>query len=165
MTLNLNNQFNKAITPREVLDFHNKDDVDSGQLAHHHTLGKGPLQAAPGNHTHDPIIEEADLTSFFASPNGFVMAATAYKTISGQVTVIGVATAEVAHGGGTAISLIPAGFRPIPTIPTSMYFYGADAGTGAATLMFIDAGGGFYHTFARGAGTSTYFCISYPAGA
>lgn len=158
------NPFNK-VPAQEVQDFHNNSDVDHSQHSQHHTLGKGPLQAAPGNHTHDPIIEEADLTSFFASPNGFIMAATAYRTISGQVTVIGVATAEVAHGGGTAISLIPAGFRPIPTIPTNMYFYGADAATGGATLMFIDAGGGFYHTFARAAGDSTYFCISYPAGA
>ena len=32
---------------------HLKSDVDSGTRALPHTLGKGPMQAAPGNHTHD----------------------------------------------------------------------------------------------------------------
>lgn len=32
---------------------HRKADTDSEQQAIHHTLGKGPLQAAPGNHNHD----------------------------------------------------------------------------------------------------------------
>jgi hypothetical protein len=36
----------------ESIKLHNRDDVDSGSGAHHHTLGPGPNQAAPGNHTH-----------------------------------------------------------------------------------------------------------------
>ncbi len=32
---------------------HRKADTDAEQQAIHHTLGKGPLQAAPGNHNHD----------------------------------------------------------------------------------------------------------------
>ena len=37
---------------KEVADFHNKSDVDSGDLAQHHTLGKKSYQAAPGDHQH-----------------------------------------------------------------------------------------------------------------
>lgn len=37
---------------KEVADFHNNDDTDSSVFAHHHTLGRGPLQAARGNHSH-----------------------------------------------------------------------------------------------------------------
>jgi hypothetical protein len=40
-------------TPEEVLDFHMLSDVDSKKDAQHHTIGAGPLQAAPGNHTHN----------------------------------------------------------------------------------------------------------------
>lgn len=32
---------------------HLKSDVDSGTRAQHHTLGKSPMQAAPGDHVHD----------------------------------------------------------------------------------------------------------------
>lgn len=40
-------------TPQEVNSIHETDDVDSGTLAHHHTLGFGPGQSSPGNHLHD----------------------------------------------------------------------------------------------------------------
>lgn len=33
-------------------DAHEKSDVDAHPLAQHHTLGKNPNQAAPGNHSH-----------------------------------------------------------------------------------------------------------------
>lgn len=31
---------------------HIKSDVDTERTSQHHTLGRGPLQAAPGNHSH-----------------------------------------------------------------------------------------------------------------
>jgi hypothetical protein len=40
-------------SPKEVLDFHTHSDRDGSPKAEHHTLGSGPNQAAPGNHTHD----------------------------------------------------------------------------------------------------------------
>ena len=49
------------LTAKDVNDFHNKDDVDSGQLAHHHTLGKSSNQAAPGNHNHHEKINNLDV--------------------------------------------------------------------------------------------------------
>ena len=37
---------------KESEHIHNRDDLDAGPQAHHHTLGPGAAQAAPGNHTH-----------------------------------------------------------------------------------------------------------------
>jgi hypothetical protein len=40
--------------PNQVVDdFHENSDLDARAEAQHHTLGPGPTQAAPGNHTHD----------------------------------------------------------------------------------------------------------------
>lgn len=36
----------------EVKYIHEYDDCDKHPDAHHHTLGRGEFQAAPGNHTH-----------------------------------------------------------------------------------------------------------------
>lgn len=41
--------------PGQVNALHTRDDVDSGQLAHHHTCGIGHNQASPGDHVHDGI--------------------------------------------------------------------------------------------------------------
>ena len=38
---------------RVVNEFHSNDDVDKDANAHHHTLGGGSNQAAPGSHRHD----------------------------------------------------------------------------------------------------------------
>lgn len=34
-------------------DSHDFSDVDAASISQHHTLGTGPAQASPGNHTHD----------------------------------------------------------------------------------------------------------------
>lgn len=39
-------------TPEQSRDIHNFDDLDQLPSSHHHTLGDGPTQAAPGNHNH-----------------------------------------------------------------------------------------------------------------
>ena len=39
--------------PKTVTEFHTNDDVDTSGQAHHHTLGIGANQAAPGPHRHD----------------------------------------------------------------------------------------------------------------
>src|SRR5690349_3160152 len=43
----------KAPTSEQVAKIHEKSDKDGGPKSQHHTLGPGPNQAAPGNHTHD----------------------------------------------------------------------------------------------------------------
>lgn len=40
-------------SPKTVRDFHERDDLDGGKNAHHHTLGVTQDQASPGNHNHD----------------------------------------------------------------------------------------------------------------
>ena len=43
------NMFGKKAQSKEVKDFHNRDDVDSGDNAHHHTIGFGTRQAGRGS--------------------------------------------------------------------------------------------------------------------
>lgn len=43
----------KVADAQAVIKFHEKDDVDSSQEAHHHTLGTRQDQAASGAHTHN----------------------------------------------------------------------------------------------------------------
>jgi hypothetical protein len=40
-------------SPDEVNSYHQNSDRDSSVFAQHHTLGLGPTQASPGNHTHN----------------------------------------------------------------------------------------------------------------
>jgi hypothetical protein len=42
-----------SVPAEEVNLFHLNSDRDAGPTAQHHTLGLGPSQASPGNHTHD----------------------------------------------------------------------------------------------------------------
>lgn len=42
-----------APPPQTVKWFHTRDDVDSSQQAHHHTIGIKHDQASAGDHTHD----------------------------------------------------------------------------------------------------------------
>lgn len=44
-----------APSAQESIKQHKLSDVDSGQRAQHHTLGKARNQASPGNHIHDGI--------------------------------------------------------------------------------------------------------------
>ena len=44
---------NPKPTAQAVEDFHTNSDVDARAEAQHHTLGPGPNQASPGDHTHD----------------------------------------------------------------------------------------------------------------
>lgn len=52
-TRNVQQENTVKATSEEVDDFHTNSDVDLRLEAQHHTLGPGPNQAAPGNHTHD----------------------------------------------------------------------------------------------------------------
>lgn len=42
-----------GVDPRVVARFHARDDVDSNQQAHHHTIGIKHDQASAGDHVHD----------------------------------------------------------------------------------------------------------------
>jgi hypothetical protein len=41
--------------PTQINDLHTLDDVDTSADSHHHTLGRQPYQAAPGNHNHGTL--------------------------------------------------------------------------------------------------------------
>lgn len=45
-------------TPEEVNDMHRYSDADTTTDSLHHTLGRGPTQAAKGNHVHDGVGAE-----------------------------------------------------------------------------------------------------------
>ena len=45
----------EGLSPREAARVHERDDIDSGPLAHHHTLGISRNQASPGDHVHDGV--------------------------------------------------------------------------------------------------------------
>jgi hypothetical protein len=47
------NDENPKPSAQAVEDFHENSDLDSRTEAQHHTLGAGPGQASPGDHTHD----------------------------------------------------------------------------------------------------------------
>jgi len=61
-------------TPQEVNNFHLNSDKDSSVFALHHTLGPGPTQAAPGNHTHNgkdsPRLDFNDLLNGWVNLDG-----------------------------------------------------------------------------------------------
>lgn len=42
-----------APSAKETIKAHNNADTDGKATAVHHTLGPGPMQASPGNHTHN----------------------------------------------------------------------------------------------------------------
>ena len=43
----------KPPTAKDVLAFHKYDDVDKGNISHHHTIGQGAGQVCKGKHFHD----------------------------------------------------------------------------------------------------------------
>jgi hypothetical protein len=55
-------------TAQGNMDPHKRDDVDADTQSHHHTLGSGPTQAAPGNHLH-VIWVTGDVIYSYAAPD------------------------------------------------------------------------------------------------
>lgn len=52
-------------SPKEVELFHKNSDKDGSPTSIHHTLGNGPNQASPGDHTHDGgTSKELDLQQY-----------------------------------------------------------------------------------------------------
>jgi hypothetical protein len=101
------------IPSKDVSEFHNNSDLDSGQLAQHHTLGKASNQAAPGNHHHLDSRNTDWITFPFSAdwqPNGGASQAPQYRYWEGWIELrgwpqyIGVASSSVP-------GILPAGFR------------------------------------------------------
>lgn len=106
------------IPSREVLDFHNHDDVDSSTQAHHHTLGKGPLQAAPGLHWHYDLSKP--WTNLILG-NGWVPfdAGSPARTPQYARNAIGETIFRGLMKSGLSFGIfanVPVGFRPEPSV-------------------------------------------------
>lgn len=52
----------KSDKQREVREFHANDDLNSGNDAHHHSIGKSAGKSAPGPHIHDGLDSETLLS-------------------------------------------------------------------------------------------------------
>lgn len=66
--------WSEAPDARTINEMHTNDDVDSGPEAHHHTIGRGPHQAASGAHNHRdgngaPILDGVTLTGSKSGEN------------------------------------------------------------------------------------------------
>lgn len=59
--------FENYPSAREVADLHRNSDLNASLEAQHHSIGKGPYQAAAGTHVHDgttgePLLDEVIIT-------------------------------------------------------------------------------------------------------
>jgi hypothetical protein len=79
-------------SPVDVNRFHQRDDLDQSIRAHHHSLGKNPTQAAPGNHDHVGVYVplasyQALLVQVNRMPKGLI--ATSSDTTTGALATTG----------------------------------------------------------------------------
>lgn len=67
---------NESAKTEQVAQFHQNDDLDTSQRAHHHTLGPSNYQAAPGDHKHDGTdsVLILDGTTIAAAPATYTQA-------------------------------------------------------------------------------------------
>ena len=75
-------------TPEQSNAVHQNDDLDQGPLAHHHTLGFSPSQAAPGNYAYKLVVQDEG-TAVATNPTvlNFAGASVAVTTVGSVVTV------------------------------------------------------------------------------
>lgn len=132
--------------PQHVNDFHNYDDLDLNRRAHHHTLGYGVNQAAPGKDVDSRIKALATATPVWIAlpPNTGWSAITGYETIAYCLDVAGFICLKGAlSAGGTVlggvITTIPNPYRPKKTLrfPVVVY-YGGGASTAVPSAVTID---------------------------
>lgn len=116
----------KGNSPKDVKEFHVNDDVDSANKAHHHTLGDGIFQAAPGAST------KATLESLLAT----------VASLQAQITANAVKAGTIMGFGG---SVIPSGWvlcdgvavsRTSPTYSTLFAAVGTTWGVGDGSTTF-----------------------------
>lgn len=72
-------------SPQEVTMFHRNSDKDSSVWAQHHTLGKNPNQAAPGDHGHKLVM--ISKTSVYVGSNVGVAPNTQTDMASGLIAI------------------------------------------------------------------------------
>lgn len=87
---NNNNLGDESPDSRTVTKFHQNDDVDTSTDSHHHTIGRGPNQAASGAHNHRdgngaPILGGLSITGSKAGTNQVFLA-----SVAAALVVLGV---------------------------------------------------------------------------
>lgn len=150
--------------PQDVSNLHNMSDVDSGQLAQHHTLGLGPNQAAAGNHNHDKVYTKLGYT-FQASPlsAGITGAVDLYKHGNVVHCVFNLGSAA-AIAGNTVLSVMPVGFRPVWFNINPRYSTGLRSSSGGVEPFYYDYAGNIVNVFAIPGGDSFYGNFTFVAG-
>lgn len=144
-------------TPQLTSDIHQVDDVDTSVLAHHHTLGYGPNQAAPGGHRHDgsdsssvltdyaPVVHthtEGQISSLISDLGG--KAATIHTHTEGQVTDL---TADIADlqdqidalSGGSSAPVYVQDSAPVGP-PSKYVWFQTNMGAGEDFTIWIEDG-------------------------
>jgi hypothetical protein len=80
----------KPPNPDQVAKIHERSDKDGGPKSQHHTLGPGPNQASPGNHSHDggnsASLLADTITGDFGDPATLLQLANSLKPLGLQVT-------------------------------------------------------------------------------
>lgn len=143
---------------KEVELFHTNSDKDGSPTSLHHTLGNGPNQAAPGDHTHDggTSKELGDSITYSWTPlpysGGWVdfggsFQVGQYRKVGDDVEIRGMMKHATTTTTGTFATL-PVGFRP----PATVQFWGCGSGGGNVDIRITS--GGVMTVTAYGAGAS-----------
>lgn len=133
-----------ATPSQEVLDFHQYSDVDSDYQAQHHTLGLGPLQAAPGNHNHDARhgrydLEHAhDVEDLLVSGDSSWGHTSRLSRFGRNISLTISVTTAVPQGAGNVSVVVPAIHRPMGVI-VNKYFGGYYVNTGNPIALYFDS--------------------------
>jgi hypothetical protein len=106
--------------PQDVNDLHKYDDVDVADVSHHHTIGFGPGQAAPGTLAYKLKVQDEG-TDLGSNPSvvNFVGAGVSATLVDGVLTV----TIAGGGGGGGAVELLDEGSSLVAAI-NSLNFVG-----------------------------------------
>lgn len=86
----------QVFSPKDVNNLHNADDLDNSAFSHHHTLGTGKNQAAPGN-----IIAGLFHVSTWTNTAAQTMATGAFTTVTPWINSLGLSENENNYYGFT----------------------------------------------------------------
>lgn len=137
---------------KEVADFHINSDKDSSPLALHHTLGRGALQAAPGNLSYSKAETDAKYSlasaSFTSAPlNTNINGAVDMYRNGRVVSVVFNLSCAFAQPAGTVYTTFPVGWRPFYVNVGTYYFTGVRQSSGMSESMYFDSNGRIVNVF------------------
>lgn len=146
-----------------VNKYHEDSDVDSSTEAQHHTLGKGAMQAAPGNHDHDDdyMSKSGDFSDVEVGTYNYSTTGRCRMSRSGDIVELWVEVGTpVATDANILLVGIPAAHRPFMNY--NRYINGVDAGSGGVVPCYLEPQG-VRTVFNRTAGQTFYATWTYKA--